>query len=91
TATETTPRGPVPVRVRNPVPTKAAFDILAAPVGPCRPPLGRLTPNAFADLGGTLAEIDSLDPGAFDLLRSHLSDGPSSPSEVALRWCYDGY
>lgn len=90
-ATEASPRGPVVVRIRNPVPTKAAFDLLAAPVGPCRPPLGRLTPNAFADLGSTLAEIDARDPGAFTLLRSHLSDGPSPPPGAASRWCYDGY
>ena len=90
-ATEATPRGPVEVRVRNPVPIKAACDLLGAPVGPCRPPLGRLTPSAFVQLAGALAAIDAQDPEAFRQLRHHLGapdDGPGGPES---RWSYGAY
>jgi 4-hydroxy-tetrahydrodipicolinate synthase len=44
---EETAKGPVRVRSRNPVPVKAIMNLLGMPAGPCRPPLGRLTPAAF--------------------------------------------
>ena len=44
---EQTPKGPVRLRARNPVPVKAMMNILGMPSGPCRPPLGRLTRPAL--------------------------------------------
>jgi 4-hydroxy-tetrahydrodipicolinate synthase len=40
---EETPYGPVVCRARNPLATKTLMAILGLPVGPCRPPLGRMT------------------------------------------------
>lgn len=44
---EKTPHGDVLFRARNPLPTKTLMAILGMPAGPCRQPLGRLTPQAM--------------------------------------------
>jgi 4-hydroxy-tetrahydrodipicolinate synthase len=40
---EQTPYGPVTCRARNPLAVKTLMAILGMPVGPCRPPLGKMT------------------------------------------------
>ncbi|MGI0054069.1 MAG: dihydrodipicolinate synthase family protein [Thermoplasmata archaeon] len=91
TATEETPRGPVTVRVRNPVPTKALFGLLGASVGPCRPPLGRLTPGAFVGLEQVARELQSRDPATVELVRRHLGADSPDAEGAASRWRYDRY
>jgi 4-hydroxy-tetrahydrodipicolinate synthase len=44
---EETPYGEVMFRARNPLPTKTLMAVLGMPAGPCRRPLGRLTPKAM--------------------------------------------
>ena len=44
---ERTPFGEVVCRARNPLATKVLMNIIGMPAGPCRPPLGKLTPNAM--------------------------------------------
>lgn len=44
---EETPYGEVMFRARNPLPTKTLMAVLGMPAGPCRQPLGRLTPKAM--------------------------------------------
>lgn len=43
TTEEETPHGAVKCRARNPLGTKTLMAILGMPVGPCRPPLGKMT------------------------------------------------
>ncbi|PIE70815.1 MAG: 4-hydroxy-tetrahydrodipicolinate synthase [Deltaproteobacteria bacterium] len=44
TTTETTPHGDVTCRARNPLALKTLMQILGMPSGPCRRPVGRMTP-----------------------------------------------
>jgi len=54
--------GELSVRSRNPVPVKSAMALLGAPVGACRPPLGRLTPRGLDALHAALATTHRLSP-----------------------------
>ena len=54
---EETPYGAVTCRARNPLATKTLMAILGIPVGPCRPPLGKMTKNGIEvvlDVGRTV-------------------------------------
>lgn len=91
---ETSPEGPVSVKVRNPVPVKAAFSLLGADVGPCRPPLGRMGPAGFEHLYRALERINALDATVFDPLRSELGDGTPGlldPAAARSAWSYGRY
>jgi 4-hydroxy-tetrahydrodipicolinate synthase len=86
--------GPVAVKVRNPVPVKAAFSVLGAGVGPCRPPLGRLGPAGFGHLVNALEGIDRQDSQVFAPLREGLGDGrqvEQSREDARASWSYLGY
>jgi 4-hydroxy-tetrahydrodipicolinate synthase len=69
TQVETT-RGIVRVRARNPVPVKAIMNILGMPAGPCRRPLGRLTPAALFLVVDALRRAHSDCPDLFDEIES---------------------
>lgn len=45
--TETTPYGDVACRARNPLGIKTLMSILGMPAGPCRQPLGKMTPKGL--------------------------------------------
>ena len=45
--TEDTPFGTVTCKARNPLPYKTLMTVLGFPVGPCRPPLGKMTKKGF--------------------------------------------
>lgn len=45
--TEDTPFGAVTCKARNPLPYKTLMSVLGFPVGPCRPPLGKMTKKGF--------------------------------------------
>lgn len=47
----------VPCRFRNPVPIKTLMRGLGLPAGPCRPPLGRMTPKATAIVRGAIRTV----------------------------------
>jgi 4-hydroxy-tetrahydrodipicolinate synthase len=55
--------GEVTIRSRNPVPVKSAMALLGAPVGACRPPLGRLSPMGLEVLHSALATTHRRAPG----------------------------
>ncbi len=65
TVRETAP-GPVRTKARNPVPIKAMMALLGMPAGPCRRPLGRLTPEALDILLGSLRAAYVACPELFD-------------------------
>jgi 4-hydroxy-tetrahydrodipicolinate synthase len=91
---ELSPLGPVSVKVRNPVPMKAAFSLLGASVGPCRAPLGRLGPAGFDLLHRSLEEIERRDATVFEPVRTGLGLGPDTPwamDSARAAWRYDGY
>jgi len=67
---EQTPKGVVRVRARNPVPVKAIMNILGMPAGPCRPPLGRLTPAALASVLDALRRAHRECPELFEEIES---------------------
>ncbi|MCI4322696.1 MAG: dihydrodipicolinate synthase family protein [Thermoplasmata archaeon] len=90
---EETTHGPVDLKVRNPLPTKAAFAMLGAGIGPCRPPLGRLTPAGFDWLARHLEDVERTGPGVFEPLRTQLGSHGSAASADELRqsWSYERY
>jgi 4-hydroxy-tetrahydrodipicolinate synthase len=49
-------------RFRNPVAIKAAMNVLGMPAGPCRKPLGKLTPAAASVIRNTLTEVHGKSP-----------------------------
>jgi 4-hydroxy-tetrahydrodipicolinate synthase len=65
-----TAKGLVRVRARNPVPVKTIMNILGMPAGPCRPPLGRLTPAALSHVLDTLRRAYGDCPDLFDEIES---------------------
>jgi 4-hydroxy-tetrahydrodipicolinate synthase len=69
TQVETT-RGLVRVRARNPVPVKTIMNILGMPAGPCRRPLGRLTPAALSHVLDALRRAHGESPALFDEIES---------------------
>jgi 4-hydroxy-tetrahydrodipicolinate synthase len=49
-------------RFRNPIAVKAAMSVLGMPSGPCRKPLGKLTPQAAAVIRENLSSVYSDNP-----------------------------
>ncbi len=47
----------VPVKFRNPVPIKTIMKGLGMPSGPCRPPLGKMTPKGIEIIRDSLKEV----------------------------------
>src|SRR5579875_1378397 len=94
TCRESTPLGPVDLKVRNPVPIKAVFALLGGSLGPCRPPLGRLPPGAFDWLAEEVRRAEQEAPRLFDEIRAGFGS-PSDPAESADRirdaWAYAEY
>lgn len=91
---EATPLGAVELKVRNPVPIKAAFALLGGSLGPCRPPLGRLPPSAFAWLADEICRAQQEAPQLFDEIRSGIgtSEGVTeSLDRVREVWAYAEY
>ncbi|MCD4693777.1 dihydrodipicolinate synthase family protein, partial [bacterium] len=54
---EKTPFGNVQCRARNPLAIKTAMNILGMPSGPCRRPLGKITPNGLSKVIETLRKV----------------------------------
>ncbi len=91
---EPTPFGPVELKIRNPVPIKAAFALLGIPQGPCRPPLGRLPPVAFARLAEELQRAEAESPELFEEIRSAFGGSPSATActeRAREAWAYAEY
>jgi 4-hydroxy-tetrahydrodipicolinate synthase len=65
TTTEDCEYGPVSCRARNPLPVKTMMRILGMPAGPCRRPLGKMTPNGFKTVLDTLKSVQEKNPEIF--------------------------
>ena len=62
TTEEASERGPVQCKFRNPLPIKVLMNVLGMPSGPCRRPLGKLTPNGLQVLIGAARQVHANDP-----------------------------
>lgn len=65
TTQEESPHGPVACRARNPLPLKTMMQVLGMPSGPCRRPLGRMTPKGFDIVMTALKKVQSETPEIF--------------------------
>lgn len=65
TTTEDSEFGPVSCRARNPLPVKTMMEILGMPSGPCRKPLGKMTPNGFTVVLNTVKKVQEDNPEIF--------------------------
>ncbi len=63
---EDSPYGPRLCRARNPVPIKTLMRLLGMPVGPVRPPLGRMTPAGLDRLVAAAREVFQSHPGVLE-------------------------
>jgi len=60
--TEQTPYGPTTCRARNPLAIKTLMNLLGLPAGPCRQPLGKVTPNALEIILSTTRTVHKANP-----------------------------
>ncbi|MCP3875339.1 MAG: 4-hydroxy-tetrahydrodipicolinate synthase [Desulfobacteraceae bacterium] len=58
--------GPVSCRARNPLPLKTLMQLLGMPGGPCRRPLGKMTPNGFNVLLDAAKNVQANNPEIFE-------------------------
>jgi 4-hydroxy-tetrahydrodipicolinate synthase len=59
---EESSQGTVQCKFRNPVPVKSLMNLLGMPAGPCRRPLGKLTPQGIEVLVGAARQVLANDP-----------------------------
>ena len=59
---EETSYGSVPCKFRNPLPVKSLMNLLGMPSGPCRRPLGKMTPGGMEVLVGAARQVLANDP-----------------------------
>ena len=62
TVEEETSYGSVPCKFRNPLPVKSLMNLLGMPSGPCRRPLGKMTPGGMEVLVGAARQVLANDP-----------------------------
>ena len=62
---EESPHGSVTCRARNPLAAKTLMHILGMPVGPCKPPLGKMTLNGINVVLEAARLAHKLDPEIF--------------------------
>ena len=62
TTTESSSKGPVECKSRNPTPVKSLMRLLGMPSGACRRPLGKLTPQAAAVVVEATRQVWANDP-----------------------------
>jgi 4-hydroxy-tetrahydrodipicolinate synthase len=61
----------VPCRFRNPLPIKTLMNGLGLPSGPCRQPLGRMTPAGIAVVRQAIRTVYEKNPELLDPLEAH--------------------
>ena len=59
---EKTPYGEVVCRARNPLAVKTLMNILGMPAGPCRQPLGKMTPNGLEKVLTAVRQVQCANP-----------------------------
>jgi 4-hydroxy-tetrahydrodipicolinate synthase len=62
--------GPVNCRARNPLPLKTLMQLLGMPSGPCRKPLGKMTPKGFQILLDATKSVQANNPEIFEPIAS---------------------
>lgn len=62
--------GPVNCRARNPLPLKTLMQLLGMPSGPCRKPLGKMTPKGFQILLDATKIVQANNPEIFEPVAS---------------------
>jgi len=65
TTTEQTPYGPVSCRARNPLAFKTLMALLGMPSGPCRKPIGKMTPNGINTVLAAARRVQTNNPEIF--------------------------
>jgi 4-hydroxy-tetrahydrodipicolinate synthase len=92
--TEKTPWGEVSCKAKNPLGIKTLMAVLGMPSGPCRRPLGKLTPRGLEKILSAAREVRAKAPEFFqpiaDFFKVDIDDRLSSPSH----WeglSYNGY
>jgi len=69
--TEQTPFGPVACRARNPLAYKTLMAVLGMPGGPCRPPLGKMTPQGLEQVLDAVRGVFSTNPEVLQPVAEH--------------------
>jgi 4-hydroxy-tetrahydrodipicolinate synthase len=64
--TEQTPYGPVACRARNPLAYKTLMNVLGMPAGPCRQPLGKMTPAGLEVVLLNVRKVYEANPQVLD-------------------------
>jgi 4-hydroxy-tetrahydrodipicolinate synthase len=62
TTQEQSPYGPVVCRARNPLALKTVMRLLGMPAGPCRPPLGKMSPGGLEKVLEIVRTVQSRNP-----------------------------
>lgn len=91
---EETPYGTVTCRARNPLAVKTLMSILGMPVGPCRPPLGRMTANGVSVVLDAARTVQKNNPEIFSPIAEFFGVDIESRLSNKENWkdlCYKGY
>jgi len=92
--TEETDRGSVAFKARNPLPIKTLMGILGLPVGPVRPPLGKMTSKALSLLLDHARKVQQEHAEVFEPLSSFFDvdvEERLTNDRYLEGWHYDGY
>jgi 4-hydroxy-tetrahydrodipicolinate synthase len=92
--TEQTHKGTVNCKARNPLPVKTLMGILGMPVGPLRPPMGRMTKQALNTVLNKARKIQAEHPEIFEPLARFFDvdvDERLSNEKYQRGWFYDDY
>lgn len=91
---EQTSQGTMPFKARNPLPIKTLMRILGLPVGPLRPPMGKLTKQAIDLLLNQARKVQEQHPEIFAPLADYFDVNVHERLIVERYWQglhYDGY
>ncbi|MDR0492020.1 MAG: 4-hydroxy-tetrahydrodipicolinate synthase [Nitrososphaerota archaeon] len=69
--TEQTPYGPAACKARNPLAIKTLMNILGMPSGPCRQPLGKITPNGLEVILSATRKVHKANPQILQPVADH--------------------
>ena len=91
---EQTDQGTIPFKARNPLPIKTLMRVLGLPVGPLRPPMGKLTRQAIDVLLNHARKVQKEHPEIFEPLAEFFDIDVQERLTTERHWQglhYDGY
>jgi 4-hydroxy-tetrahydrodipicolinate synthase len=91
---EQTDQGTIPFKARNPLPIKTLMRALGLPVGPLRPPMGKMTKQAIDVLLNHARKIQKEHPEIFEPLAEFFDIDVQERLMTERHWQglhYDGY